>query len=355
MPPLSGGDNILGAFCLSRNRHSRLWVVTTFFNPAGYRRRRKNFFIFRDNLTAPLLVVEIARTGFHELTRDAGEMVIQISGEDRIWQKERLLNLGISALPEHVDYVAWIDCDIVFESDRWIDAAQSMLDAGTKLVQPFECVKHLAKDVCGKNPFAPCFKQSDALFSQQSFARAYINGVFGPDWDVHPKIGPVQMANGVIPASLSETRPTPGFAWVGHREALSRYCLYDECVLGGGDSALAYASIGMPSEFANGRLSPAHTRSYYDWSSRFLEYSEQKLGFLSGTIYHLWHGSIRHRSYFGRHRVLAECDFDPVTDLRFSDTGAWEWARSDLPEKAAAYFCSRAEDGIVHEDALSTQ
>jgi hypothetical protein len=37
----------------------RLWAITSYFNPAGYRRRLSNFKIFRERLGIPLVVVEL--------------------------------------------------------------------------------------------------------------------------------------------------------------------------------------------------------------------------------------------------------------------------------------------------------
>ena len=31
-----------------------------------------------------------------------------------MWQKERLLNVALAAVPNNVEDVAWIDCDVVF-------------------------------------------------------------------------------------------------------------------------------------------------------------------------------------------------------------------------------------------------
>jgi hypothetical protein len=324
-----------------------LWVVTSFFNPANYRRRLKNFFAFRKSLNAPLLVVEIAKPGSHSLGKDDGDIVIQITGENRIWQKERLLNIGISKLPRHVEYVAWIDCDIVFENSDWSESAKSMLGSGVRLVQPFEMVSHLPKDV----PFgriSPRYcRETYPLFSQQSLARAFFNGVFGSDWASHPRVGPMQMENGVTPSNLSDTRPAPGFAWAGHRKALEHFGLYDKCILGGGDAALGYASIGMPFEHERGRYSPHHARHYYNWSNRFNKYAKQEIGFLPGTIYHLWHGSMKDRDYVNRQRILVEYDYNPRSDIKIADTGAWEWTnhKTGLSAKVEQYFYLRNEDG----------
>ncbi|WP_353228396.1 hypothetical protein [Novosphingobium sp.] len=104
-----------------------LWVITSYYNPAHYRRRLQNFRAFRRNLAAPLLVVELAPAGHGQLHDDDADMVVRLNGDDRIWQKERLLNLAASLLPPHVEYVAWVDADILFADPHWADAARAVL------------------------------------------------------------------------------------------------------------------------------------------------------------------------------------------------------------------------------------
>src|ERR1017187_517037 len=105
-----------------------LWVVTSYYNPAGYKRRLQNFKTFRRHLNAPLMVVELAKAGRHQLSKDDGNIVLSLTGEDRIWQKERLLNIGIAQLPRHVEYVAWVDCDVIFDDENWVNSAKSRLE-----------------------------------------------------------------------------------------------------------------------------------------------------------------------------------------------------------------------------------
>ena len=69
-----------------------LWVVTSYYNPAGYKRRLQNFKAFRRRLNAQLMVVELAKAGRHQLSKGDADIVLSLTGEDRIWQKERLLD-----------------------------------------------------------------------------------------------------------------------------------------------------------------------------------------------------------------------------------------------------------------------
>ena len=45
---------------------------------------------------------------------------MQEQGGSLLWQKEALLNLALKHIPGHIQYIAWIDCDVLFEDDHWI-------------------------------------------------------------------------------------------------------------------------------------------------------------------------------------------------------------------------------------------
>src|SRR5688572_16303245 len=107
----------------SRLAMNPLWAITTYFNPTGSRRRLANYRAFRASLAAPLLTVEWAPDGRFELADGDADMLVQLNGGNTMWQKERLLNVGIARLPASCHYVAWLDCDIVFDSDAWASEA----------------------------------------------------------------------------------------------------------------------------------------------------------------------------------------------------------------------------------------
>ena len=78
---------------------SRLWAVTSYFNPAGYHRKLPNYRTFRKQLAVPLLAVELSHSDKFELEPNDADVLVQLNGGNVMWQKERLLNVGISHLP----------------------------------------------------------------------------------------------------------------------------------------------------------------------------------------------------------------------------------------------------------------
>src|SRR6516165_312417 len=105
-----------------------LWAITSYFNPMGYRRRIKNYHDFRQHLAVPLVTVEHSFDGTFQLQPRDADVLVQLAGGDVMWQKERLLNVALKSVPGDCDRIAWVDCDVVFDSDDWAERASRALD-----------------------------------------------------------------------------------------------------------------------------------------------------------------------------------------------------------------------------------
>src|SRR6185295_15513837 len=108
--------------------------------------RRENFRIFRERLSVPLVAVELSFNGVFELGPGDAEILIQIQGRDVIWQKERLLNVAVQALPAACTKVAILDCDVLFVRPDWVEALCQLLDQAA-IVQPFSTVHYIPRDL----------------------------------------------------------------------------------------------------------------------------------------------------------------------------------------------------------------
>src|SRR6476660_311156 len=100
---------------------SKFWVITSYFNPARYQNKRDNFDRFMAGMKevgANVLVVEMA-FGESPFELEAGDHVVQFRGDGLMWQKERLLNVAASRLPESCTKIGWFDADIVFKEPDW--------------------------------------------------------------------------------------------------------------------------------------------------------------------------------------------------------------------------------------------
>src|SRR5689334_20197618 len=116
---------------------SDLYVITSYFNPANFATKRKNFDLFLERLgDLNHLVVECS---FGDIPFDLSPSpnILQVRAKDVMWQKERLLNVAIQHLPPTCAKVAWIDCDVLFTSPAWSIDATKLLDT-YPVIQLFE-------------------------------------------------------------------------------------------------------------------------------------------------------------------------------------------------------------------------
>jgi hypothetical protein len=306
-----------------------MWAMTSYYNPVRYKRRLANYRIFRELLRIPLVTVELSFDGHFQLTDKDADILIQISGGAVLWQKERLLNLAIKSVPPNENNIAWVDCDAVFERPDWMDEANKQLKS-------FNVVQ---------------------LFSDQVDLRPEDHQT-NFDYHATPPSGHgiISLVSGnkfrqsdVVPTSDRNRRSFAwGLAWAARREILEEHGLYDAMIAGGGTRALVsamYADFDKVIEAA--QFNAAQREHYLKWALPYQQAVGERVGHVTGRLYHLWHGNIENRNYAGRHRGLVECNFNPDTDIAIGSNGAWQWARSkpDLEKFLTTFFITRAEDG----------
>ena len=326
-----------------------LWAIAAYFNPERYGRRRANFSAFRRNLGVPLLAVELAGDGAFELNSGDADKLVQLRGNPRIWQKERLLNLALDALPAGVRHVAWLDSDLVFARGDWAEQAASQLDGGVALLQPFSEVRHMPRDIAARDATPALLSAVTPLFRERAFTKAHCEG-FDPD-------GHAYMPRHVLEESPERgrmrTTPAVGFAFAAPLALMREAQFYDGCVIGGGDGNLAFASVNRIEDSPHGINSPRQAPHFRAWGERFSGLVQGRVGWVDGAVFHLWHGSYRDRRYLERFDVLRRLDFDPARDIALGPEGAWEWTgrNPELEAEVARHFELRREDGEARTGA----
>ncbi len=322
-----------------------LWVVTSYYNPAGYKRRLQNFKTFRRHLKAPLMVVELAKAGRHQLSTDDADIVVSLTGEDRIWQKERLIGLGAAALPDHVRYVAWADCDLIFSDPAWPAKARAKLDANGGMTQLFNHAFHLPQEVDPQTADLAVCADAKPILSALSIAYAEESGRFDKNeehWRRKRKQAPGA-------AVFQDFYNCYGFAWAAKRETLARCGLYERNVVGGGDSLKVFAALDRLDEYWTTRnCTEAHKAHCRLWAQKAREAGLfDEISDIEQNAYHLWHGAIANRQYGARHDILTRNDFDPARDLSAEDGDVLRWTKPDsgLAKEVGEFFVLRREDG----------
>jgi hypothetical protein len=284
-----------------------IWAVTTHFNPFSDSRRLDAYKVFRAHLQFPLLTVELAcADDAFELASTDADQLLQVRG-DCMWQKERLINLAAMVLPPACDALLVIDADVLLPKDvSWRVALDEAL-ARFNVLQPYGRVNYL--DQAG---------EVEAV----RISRAAMGG-YG-DNGLHFPPG-----------------PNSGLLWAVRRDFVRRFGFYENCLVGGGDTALAGAAFGCPEVAARMHLmNPQQAAAYEAWSRPVVDHIGGRVGVVGGTVKHIWHGA--ERDYLDRHAILAPW-LDPRVDIAYNSDGALVW-NSDKPALHAAvrqYFRQR--------------
>lgn len=303
------------------SRHD-LWAVVPYQNPCQYESRLRNFRTFREKLGIPLLVVEISRTGDFQLKRQDADILLQIVAEDRLWQKERLVNIGVANLPDNAAYVAWLDCDIVFENSDWSREAASQLRHGFDLVQPFKSVVHQTRNDQTVFPASFDFMRPDC---ELGAGYAVVNKKF--------------TFNGGERATYS-----PGHAWCSRKDRIASYPLYDRMISGSGDTIHLASALGLLESCL--QIFPLSSPHLEDIRKHYRQAGLQRVSYVENTIFHLYHGTFNNRNYLQRHQLMKEFGFDPDVHLVLNPRLPLQLTAKGAMISAilGEYFNSRRED-----------
>lgn len=309
-----------------------LWVLTTYFNPLGWRQRRGNYDLFRAGLpaSARLLTVEHAPTGVPDLTQHDADLLVTVAGGNVMWQKERLLNIGLARLPEDCDLVAWMDCDVVLADPDWPRRARQALNQGARLVQPYDQAYWLG---AGDQPGSGA---GEVMASHRRSLGAY---------HASGELDERRRRSWACPNGMSVP---DGYAWVAPTALLREHGFYDASIIGGGTREFALAALGdLDALRACRPRTTAQLEHVLAWAEPFATDIAARVGAVAGnTAWHLWHGTLTDRRHGKRHTEFRAFGFNPYTDIRHADSGAWEWASAKpaMHEWVVQYLRARAED-----------
>jgi hypothetical protein len=141
----------------------------------------------------------------------------------------------------------------------------------------------------------------------------------------------------------------PGFAWAARAGWLKRHGLYESMVTGGGDSMMLPGFTDCDLHMV--RLTNAAWRRHVcAWCRAVYADTQSALGYVPGTILHLYHGEKKNRRYVERWRYLTDRDFDPDTDLIDAPNGLLQWSdharshKAEMVRLVQHYFSERHED-----------
>lgn len=292
------------------------WCVTTFFNPAGYASIVNNYHVFaaaarQQNI--PLFTIELGFGNRFYLPKGT----LRLHGNSVMWQKERLINVALSCLPDSCDAVAWVDCDILFANQDWAKDTQDLLSR-YDAIQLFKRVFHLPQ---GETSYQGRHTLSYAGIAYQR--------AMNDNWLKRRE-------NKELPYAA------PGFAWAARRSAFPKG-IYDCDVVGSGDCVLVDQMFNCWNLHGHHHKFNTNTKSHIaKWGA---ELKNLHVHYLDSDVFHLWHGNLGNRKYMHRHSALLDNDYNPEVDIKLVD-GVYEWAtdKKDMHRKITDYFFQRQDD-----------
>lgn len=245
-------------------------------------------------------------------TRPPGENTFQFKSKSILFQKERLVNMGIDYLANDYKFVAWIDNDILLP-DGWAEMAVDKLRTHP-LVQLWDFLHFLELDG----------KSLEASFPGMAYAFE---------------------RNGNVAYFDQAKMGFPGAAWAGSTDVLKGVGVYDRYINCGGDTLFSLSICQLRADALDAcrpdfeGFNHVINRHVYDhsaeWDSQITTRLREATGssdskdwftYLPHAALHLFHGAFRNRQYIKRHRILIHNNFDPATDLVLNDDGLLEWA-----------------------------
>jgi hypothetical protein len=302
---------------------SQTWAITCLFNPAGYRIRTENYHRFRAALPVPLVTVELSFDGQFALEEGDADILVQINGGAKLWQKERLLNIAVQRLPKECDKVLVLDADIVGFDNVSVRRIESLLD-DHMFVHPYQTVRHRTAD------------ERDFVMIQES-----ILSHLDRSTDLAAILLPTRL-QGDVAAAI-------GHAWAVRRELIEVLPIYDRSIVGGGDTAFLCAMLNQPEAVIQLHgMSEAHAEDYRSWAEKANRFVQGRVSRADSVLDHLWHGTMVNRMSRKRHTILREQAYDPHTDIELGEYGAWNWTPQGqrFAEPIEQYFHHRAEDQV---------
>ncbi len=316
----------------------RLHVIVPVSNFQRFRTRYDLFRRFASHVEesgAELHVIEAALGEREfEVTSPSNPNHIQVRTNEEIWIKENLINLAFSRLPHDARYIAWCDGDIQFVRPDWVEETLHQLQH-YPVVQMWSHIQ----------PLSPNHEPLQVHFPQ-SFCWTWKNS------------RPVGAAKDAHPSSLRENVNQnwwgpPGGAWAARRDVLEALGGIIDCsIVGSNDYYMARALIGTLEDMLHPNFQPGYRRSLLAYQEVGQSVVGGNIGYVTGTIFHFWHGKYSQRGYGVRDQILIEGKFNPDEDLRRNWQGVYRLADGDnrrigrMREAIKTYFRTRNEDSI---------
>ena len=303
-----------------------LFVILPYFNFCKSRRRYILFMEFLERIKKykgiKIVISEATNTEEFDLPNDLENIYCHHGYKlnSEYWCKENLINIAVKHLPLHWKYIAWIDADLTFLNENWVEDTIRELET-YEFIQLFETAIHMGP-------------RDEAIKIDKSFG--YMHRRSNTEWRSDCKYGYWHC----------------GFAWACNRYAYEKTNgLIDFSILGSGDYHMAMALINrvedsFPKE--KSKIHPSFFQKLKDYEALIRIY-RIKLSYIPGTILHHWHGRREDRKYVERWNILYDHYYNPDQDIIYNEEGLLNL--SDYGKRMEIdimqYFIDRREDNMI--------
>ena len=237
-----------------------------------------------------------------------------------MWQKERLLNIGIERAPLHCTKIVWADLDVDFLRDSWVQEASALLETH-KVIQPFAWAYRMMPT------------ETTADLSEAKVLSEIPSGA-GDGQVLHSAgfgLSVLRSMNRSEDGLNARLRGHSGYACAARRDFLQSIGgLYDRMITGGGDDIMAKAwqNLGVVGQ-GHDKYPVGLQQHAQHWIDSVGAKTEGNIGYLKGVLLHHFHGSQSNRHYAMRMSILRTHNFDPVRDIFKNADGVWEWRSNE--------------------------
>jgi hypothetical protein len=245
----------------------QVYILCCYFNFCSEPIKLKNYRIFKKNIKSyegvKIVCVEFNPYGNFELNDSDADILIQLKDGDIMWQKERLLNIGLEQINKVSSngIVIMSDTDILFNSKTLIDTVKNAIPK-FKVIQCFSKIFHLKKELCNEqlNIQQLDVKNGDNFTAEYNSCISAYN-LYG------------NFSNGAA-----------GYLWAFDLRTINAIKFYDKNILGSGDRICAAAFIGLP--VPPEEICGISNSFYYEYLSKCknLNINRNTVGFLNFSI-----------------------------------------------------------------------
>lgn len=296
---------------------AHLDVIAVISNPVRYESRYKLFREFCERMNQQplvrLLTVELQQRNRPFIT-DAN---VKLRTNHEVWYKENLINIGVQHLPSDWEYMAYIDADIEFQRDDWVQETIEQLQT-YDIVQLFSHAIDLGP-------------KGETMVVHTGFCYLYVNGEPMSNYSTN-----TQYKNGHTGYGFAMRKNT--FDAMGG--------LMDFCILGSADAHMCMGWIGKMSKTLHSDLHANYKTMCTNYQDRCERLIKRNIGYVAGTILHYYHGPKKDRQYRSRWQILINHQFDPLKDIKKSHDNLWllEDTKPEFRDDLRKYFRQRNED-----------